>query len=384
MKWILKCYIILLVGYFLRSFFSIFPIRKKNVVFLSFSGEKASCNPYYIYKYLLKEKGFELYWVLNNKENIYKIPHNRIINPKGYSFFKMMFTAGFVITNDRLKSYLIFRKGQKLINTWHGGGAFKRTFGYPNGLQKWYNLKTTSLDSKRTTLFISSSQVWTNVIARKSFLYKGEILSSGFPRNDVFFQDNTTLKSILKKRFHIPPESGVILYAPTYRGKALSATLGAVENTPLDIKQLKERWFQREGKECVVLFRGHHSLTKGLSMDDTIDVTTYPDMQELLIIADVLISDYSSCMWDYALTKRPCFIYAPDFEDYLQNRGFESDYKEWPFFICKDNETLQHKLMTYDQKHYEEMVDKYLYSYGSYERGTASQQVVTWMKQNMR
>lgn len=344
MKWILKYYCILLIGHILRSFFSLYPIRKRNVIFISFDGNKVSCNPYYIYQYLLDRNEYEMFWVLKNKECRYKIPEDRIIIKKGFLYYKMMLTAGFIITNDRIASYFIFRKGQIIINTWHGGGAFKRTFGYPKGIMKWYNNKITSLDSKRTTLFLSSSRMWTEVIARKSFLYKGDVLSSGFPRNDIFFHNNN-LKTIVRKKLNISEEYNVILYAPTYRGNAMSGSLGKTSLVPLDINKLKEAWLRRNGRKCVVLFRGHHTMRNGISLSDTIDVSNYPDMQELLLLADGLISDYSSCMWDFALTKKPCFIYAPDFEDYLRNPGFESNYREWPFFVCKDNDTLIHTIV---------------------------------------
>ena len=130
MYWVIKYFCICFIGNLLKIIFSFFPIRKKTIIFISFSGTKVSCNPYYIYKYIISNnKDFECFWVLNKNIETDSVPMGQILKSHGYEYYKLMFTAGFIITNDRLPSFFNFRKGQTLINTWHGGGAFKRTFG---------------------------------------------------------------------------------------------------------------------------------------------------------------------------------------------------------------------------------------------------------------
>lgn len=383
MRWIVKYYSLLFCRFLLKFFFSFYPVKKNLVVFICFDGEKVTCNPWYIYKYIMIcSSNYECRWILRDGKKAPNIPPNQIVKNGGYSYYKYMLTAGFIITNDRLPSYLSFRRSQFVINTWHGGGAFKRTFGYPHGIKKWYINKTTNQDSYRTNLFLSSSKMWSEVIARKSFHYKGEILETGFPRNDIFFSQQISLASQIRRALGVEDNIDIILYAPTHRGSnELAAKI--IQRNPLDFEVVCEIWKKKFCKECVVLYRGHHSMKNGLSLNNAIDVSNYPDMQELLLVSTALISDYSSCLWDYALTDKPCFIYAPDFEEYLKEPGFESDFNGWPFIICKSNNELNKSILSFKQDFYTKAVKKYLESYGSFEKGTASQQLLARMDKHL-
>ena len=380
MNWIIKYISIIISGNLLRFFFSFFPIKKDAIVFISFDGNKISCNPLYIYKYIVNNNvDYSCKWVINKGVKYGNIPENQIVFKGSFHYYRVLLTARFIVTNDRLPSYLLFRRGQYLINTWHGGGAFKRTFGYPKGLVKWYLDKTTGLDSKRTSLFLTSSRMWTKVIARDSFHYYGKVLESGFPRNDVLFESNDDLKQSIRKRLEVDESSDIILYAPTHRGSNVKAST-IINQQPINLVAVCEAWEKKNKNKSIVLFRGHHAMKKKILFENVIDVSDYPDMQELILVSSLLISDYSSCMWDYALTHKPCFIYAPDFDEYLADPGFESNYKQWPFPICRNNEDLIEELLSFEKERYSEDVDQYLDSYGSYEQGFASKMLVSWME----
>lgn len=373
MNLIFKYLSIVFTGHLLRLYFSFFKINKRTIVFISFGGGKVACNPYYLYKYLVENHcSFQYVWVADGEHDKSRITEGQVISSKGYDFYKAMFTAGFIVTNDRLPSTLLFRNGQTLINTWHGGGAFKRTFGSPYGIRRWYSDKTTQLDSARTSIFLSSSKVWSNVIARESFSYSGEILESGYPRNDIFFREEKESLVSIRKSIGVTDDIDLLLYAPTHRGSNIKAST-IIRQHPIDLKQVCIVWERKYGKKCVVLFRGHHAMKEKLSFENVIDVSKYPDMQELVLISSMLITDYSSCMWDYALTHKPCYIYAPDFDEYLRDPGFESDYTKWPFVISKTNEELTYNVEHFIQETYTKAVDEYLTSYGSFDHGNASE-----------
>lgn len=377
MKWIIKYYAILFYGYLLRLLFSIFPLKKNTILFTSFDGEKVACNPFYIYKYIVSASHeFDIYWVVMDKVDTSILEDCKYVIRGSFRYYYLMHTAKFIITNDRINSYFQFRREQVLINTWHGGGAFKRTFGHPFGFLKWFIKKTNNRDAERTSFFVSSSNKWTDVIARNSFNFKGEVLPYGYPRNDIFFKENKDIIKTVKKDIGIQENIKVVLYAPTYRPYT------ATDYEGLNIEWLKNAIEDKTGKQCVVLFRGHHLMKRPIK-GDCINVSSYPDMQELLLIADIMISDYSSCLWDYSLTYRPCFIFAPDFDKYLMEPGFESDYHEWPFPICKNNKDLIHSIITHNNDLYSRRVDKYLGSYGSYEKGKASEQLVEKLRSLM-
>lgn len=369
MKWVFKYYVIIFYGYILKIVFSFFPLKKNFILFTSFDGEKIACNPLYIYKYLgTISHNFSCYWVVTEKVDSISVVTKNTVFRGSLKYYYLMHTAKFIITNDRIAPFFTFRKKQVIINTWHGGGAFKRTFGHPEGLFKWYIEKTNRRDAKRTSYFISSSAMWTEVIARKSFGFVGEVLPYGYPRNDVLLENNVDLIKKVKNDLSIDENFFIVLYAPTYR------PYKEKEFEHLDIDRIKATLESLKGRKCVFLYRGHH-LMKEEGKGDFINVSHYPDMQELLLISDMLISDYSSCMWDFSLTYRPCFIYAPDFNKYFKEPGFESDYHEWPFIIANNNDVLNRDIVDFDEKVYFEKVKKYHSNYGSYEKGDAAMKI---------
>lgn len=380
MKWIIKYIALVIWGNILKSIFIFRPIKRQTIVFISFNGIQVSCNPYYIYKKIIDEKlDFKCYWVTNG-EGVYSIPQTQMVKLGSYQYFLLMHTAQFIVTNNRIDSFFNFRREQIVINTWHGGGAFKKTFGHPKGLLNWYINITNRRDSKRTKYFVSSSKKWTDVIARNSFKYHGEILPFGYPRNDLLINGSESVKEKVKKTLNIPSDDLIVLYAPTFRGNIHRANMGGAGSEPINVNKLLEVLSKMHSQSVHFLFRGHHSMKKGLAFHNTIDVTAYPDMQELLLVADMLISDFSSCMWDYALTFKPCFIYAPDFDLYKENPGFESDYNEWPFPIAYNNTELIEKISNFNQDNYKQRVKNYLSLYGSYENGNASEQLIKFMQ----
>lgn len=375
MKYILRLLVIRLYSIVLKLFFSIYPVKNKRVLFISYDGSQVSCNPYYIYKYLIEnDKSFDCYWALSDISKRRSVDIKKVIKKGSFLYYKYIFTSQFIIVNNRLSSFISFRRKQVLINTWHGGGAFKRTFGYPKGIVKWYYDKTTEMDSRRTSIFLSSSKKWTDVIARKSFHYTGKVVNSGYPRNDLFFHEDVFLRNKIKGSLSINDGDIVVMYAPTFR-PYLTGSPSNTEFETLDLEMLKNVIQNKYNKKCIILYRGHHLMMHAFTTGDFIDVSNYPDMQELLLISNILISDYSSCMWDFSLTHRPCFIYAPDFQKYSEDPGFESDFKEWPFIIVNNNYGLKEAINNFNTKEYAEKSKKYLDLYESYESGNASNTV---------
>ena len=106
-----------------------------------------------------------------------------------------------------------------------------------------------------------------------------------------------------------------------------------------------------------------------------IDVSAYPDMQEVMIVSDILITDYSSSMWDYSFLKRPGFLFIPDLESYLNERDFYTPIETWPFPFAKNNKDLQSLILNFDENTNLAKIQSHLDSLGSYEIGTASKQI---------
>ena len=144
----------------------------------------------------------------------------------------------------------------------------------------------------------------------------------------------------------------------------------------LDVQRLKIVVQKRIGKKVLVLFRGHQ-LLRSLSpiSDFDFDVSSMPVMQELLCATDMLITDYSSSMWDFSFLKRPCFLFVPDFDHYQDNRGFYTDPNDWGFPICRNNKELEFAITEFDRNNYLHAIEKHHKNLGSYESGTATETV---------
>lgn len=364
-------YKLIKVSRFVSNLFHVFPINNNKIIFISFGGEQISCNPLYIYKIMSKEfpEYYKFFWVAKNpKREIFK--NVRTIKYGSLSFVYNMMTAKCIITNDSLPTYLKFSRFQYVVNTWHGGGLFKQTFGNCSEVENNYKNRINELHNSDTKLYVLSGSAWQEKVLKRRFGYLGECIESGMPRNDLLYMDRKPFITKIKEYFSIPKENGIVLYAPTFRGVATNAKNGILADFPIDIKLILESLEKKFNKPFTFIFRGHHLISNALSGCQ--NASTYPDMQELLTAADVFISDFSSCLWDFSLTYRPCFIYAPDFDEYAIKPGFESDYNQWPFIITKNNKELCESILTFEEQDYKNKCLVYHNSYGSFENGNAS------------
>lgn len=372
-----RIYTIYVIHYILHIFY-LFPLDKKKIIFSSYRGEKITCNPYYVYlKFIEKHPNHNVYWLSKDNDKSRIREQDKIISPKGLIFFYHLLTASVIVDNDGFKSYIPIRKRQLYINTWHGGGLFKSAYGGTRSKEEIEYSERIKKIKKRSSIkvLISTSEAWTKINARYRFKYNGEILKSGYPRNDIFFKNNDELILKVKAALGIRQDEKIVVFAPTFRGGLLNRLDGECIVDNLDVNQLISSLEKRFGGVFRFVYRGHHASHLVLNVNG-VDATDYIDMQELMIIADVFISDYSSCLWDFSLTYKPCLIFGPDFDEYLQNPGFESDYREWPFPIAKSNDELSQKILSFDTEQYKVDVENYLKKYGSYEDGHASERVV--------
>ncbi len=370
---------------FAAKIFWIFPIKKNRVLFCSFIGKQYSCNPKYISDYLRKQYSgeFDIVWALREPN---KCTDNCIKAVKflSLSHFYYFCTAKFIIDNNGFPTYMPKRKMQYLINTWHGGGAYKECA----RLKNKYSSVRIALDkykSKQTDLVLSSCKRFSEkVIPDEVYKYDGKVMCCGMPRNDIFFRDD---KSEVKRKvfYELGIESNkiMILYAPTYRGDiniGMNIFNSTWLDTSIDISQLYDPIRKRFNADPVLVYRAHYAITKSNITPSCIDATNYPDMQELLCAADILISDYSSSIWDFSLMKKPCFLYVPDMDYYInEDRGVYTPIEEWPGIIAKTNQELQKAVLEFDEDLYRKKVEKHHRDLGSYETGTACEQVCKLM-----
>lgn len=363
--------------------FWIFPIKDNRIACVSHSGKQYSCNPKYLSLYLQKRYPgkFEIIFALREPKR-WKGNGVRFVKFLSISNFYYFCTAKVIISNSGMLTYLPKRKKQYIINTWHGGGAYKRGGNlYNEGISK-QRMLLDLYKSRCTNLVISSCERFSRVVVPDLlYQYKDEIMPCGLPRNDIICQgDHSLIRKNVCERLNIDPDRKVILYAPTYRGSIDSMSVYAAKEfmMDLDVDSLLDAVRNRFCGEPILLVRAHHAMNIAphTNSNNIVDVSDYPDTQELLCAGDILISDYSSIIWDFSLTKRPCFQYVPDLDYYMNDdRGTYTPIETWPGIIARSNEELRRVILEFDEESYVKKVDKHHAELGSYENGTACEQV---------
>ena len=360
--------------------FYVFPIKKKNIYFVAFLGQHICCNPKYIYKYM-KEKNLpcKYIWCCKNKSDSNDKSITYIKSKSIKSIFYLM-TCGVIITNDQIPDYIPFRKKQMLIETWHGGGLYKKDT-YGDELNTWYLVKSYLAQRKRKILseFISSSALFTKNAIIDFSLPEEKFVSYGMPRNDVFFNNKLVndINTKIRNQFEIEDNTIIVIYAPTFRNNVKNAEF----SFSLNIEALEKTIMKKFGEKVVFFMRGHHTFEMcGISMNvdnnHVINVSGYPDMQELICASDILISDYSSTLWDWSLTQKPAFIYAPDVEQYIKSRGFYMPIEDWGFSVAQTNEQLIKNIEEFKESDFIDRMLKHQSTLGSYEDGHATERIV--------
>lgn len=349
------------------------PLEKNKVLFSNYDGMGYGGNCKYIAETFIQgQYPVKLVWAVSNRD-IQDIPgeiEKVLIGTPQY--YRELFTSGVYVTNTVHHLYEQKKMGQFYINTWHGYGPFKLAEGDVNRdaeSRARYRESNAASD-----LFITASRFYTQVY-RTSFFYEGEIMECGAPRNDVFFTD-CNIKDSVYKKLGIPSDRNMLLYAPTFR----EDTGHSFQKYDIDMKCVLGALEQRFGGAYILVYRFHHYLyALGMSQNfyvGAIDATYYPDIQELLVAADVVITDYSSLMWDFSLQGRPVFLYQNDEKNYESDRGFYSPVSEWPYPKAHSQDELVDVIIHFDSGRYRKDLDRFLEKYGSCDDGHASERVV--------
>ena len=360
-------------------------VRKGRAMFWAYTFKQYSCNPRYLSEYLIENNTeFEIYWVFRRKVDISGIDKRvKCVRYLSLKYFLLVNTAEFLITNARTDPYRMYwtkRPGQKYLMLWHGGVALKRIEKDAEDKLRYSYLKKAKIDSKVCDLMISGCRFQTRLI-KESFWYSGEILEKGIPRCDIFF-DTGRHKAIdeeVRRTYSIPEEDNIVLYAPTFRADH------SIEPYRIDWgKVIPEIDRVFGGTGVTVLLRLHPNLigkvdTSSLTcFDKVIDVTKYPDMQGLLCITDMLVTDYSSSMFDIGMLRKPCILYATDVEKY--NRGYYFRFDEMPFPLARNEQDLLDKISGFKMEEYLKNLDRfYEERIGMVENGTSSKALSEWM-----
>lgn len=385
MKHYLKIATIFLLRILLRVFY-IFPVKKNRILFSSFEGMNYGCNPKYIFEYMYKHWGdsCEYIWCLNDSSNLpsgYKVTCVRFLSiPHLY----YLLTSKVIISNLGIEPMIPKRKKQVFINTWHGGGAYKigKLTARFISKSRRYSMKTMNrIRAKMTNYVISSCAAFTEGHSIKFYIDKKYFLPIGMPRNDLFFSipEKQVIREKIANLYHIDSNREFVLYAPTFRGEYRKSTINDSQLNPqLVCASVKERF----GREAVMLYRCHIG-TVDLELEGTVNVSDYQDMQELLLVADVFITDYSSSIWDYSFTNKPGFLFTPDLQEYKENVDLHTPIELWPYPYAQTTEELCKLILKYDETEALNKIRTHHALLGSYERGNATVEICEIVKKHL-
>lgn len=353
----------------------LFPIKRNRIIFTAYKGAQFSCNPKYIFLelYSRHKDEYEFIWCLNDPKQLPQEFENvKVVPYKSLKYIYFQITSKVVILNHANPIYIALRKQQLKINTWHGGGAYKKVSLAVNSSNYRLEKYKAKYELRDTDIFISSSNIFTKVMSASQLLPKEIFLECGMPRNNIFFKHLPLVYTKVRETLKIDQDHKLVIYAPTYRGKQDSKQ----NHGQLDISALLETLKEEFGGEWRLLLRSHiNSISNQLNSHQVIDVTNYLDMQELLYASDVLITDYSSSIWDFSLTYKPGFIFAPDLQDYIENRGFYTPIEDWQYPYATNNEDLKKIIHEFDEEKNKMKIKKHFEMLGSFESEESTTQV---------
>lgn len=364
---------------FLYFIFRFLPVQKNKIVLWSFNN-KYGCNPKYIAEELLKNKeAYKIVWLSKRAKCVVPASIKSVCSKIGWCY--EISTAKVIIANSRMGGIFNHgfrkKKGQTYIQTWHGSLGIKKMEGDCDNLSHKY-IKSAKKDSANIDFLISNSR-WMTDCYRSSFFYDGPIKEFGNARNDIFFKDGKDVVKRVKDYYGILENQKVILYAPTFRDDKDFSCYS------LDYQRLLEALGNKFGSEWVVISRLHPNLRKYKNilpdLPNVFDGSDYPDIQELLCCADIMISDYSSCIFDFVLSRKPAFIFATDIDVYGNSRGFCYSLESTPFPIAVDNKQMMENILAFDEGTYQNNVEAFLDGKGVKDDGLASSRIVQLVQQ---
>ncbi len=349
------------------------------VVFSSFYNRTYSDSPRYISEALHAARPqTKIVWLFDNPEKVreqFHVPDYvrcyHTIERRGVS---ALARARVVVDNAGKRFYLKFPgKGQYYMQTWHGDRPFKK-IGYDNEGEH------VRMPEEEASIVLVASEFGKRML-RSAFRYKGEVMDFGCPRNDLLVRNSPELCQQVRDRLGLDADTRVLVYAPTFRDSEVRNR--RQQRVSLDLSRVLDTLERRTGEKWKCLVRAHY-FSFGIVMDDPSDrlipATDYPEMTELLLIADALLTDYSSCASDFILMRRPIYLYEDDLEEYeSRDRALYYPMESYGYWIAHTPEELDALIEQTTPERAAENCDRLMEFYGMKETGRATQAAVDWI-----
>lgn len=363
-------------------------IDRKKIFFKSYADY--SDHGKYITEALLKTgKDLDIVWAVSDLRAIVPNGVRKVYERNWKRFIYEMETSKMWIFDLPVPEYIIKRPGQIYIQTKHWSSITLKKFyldastfqEVPEKIKVWKR-------EKELIDHIITGSNFDTESCRRGFEFQGEVLQYGSPRSDGLFREMEN-KSKVYDYYHLNKNYKMLIYTPTYRfSKTEGKTVPESRSIELNFELIKNALEKRFNGDWYILVRLHPSLAtsfeKVKKTDFVIDASQYGDSQELVSASDILVSDFSSIMFEAAFVGKPVFLFATDLQDYILNEyELLIPYRELPFPIAESNEELEHNIMEINVEVYQEKVKAFLEKYGVHEDGHASERVAQFIVQNM-
>lgn len=332
------------------------PFENPTIIFESFGGRQISDSPLALYDYIKNNyQKIDVIWSVEKsmvsyckKNDINYVLRNTV------KWAESLTKAQVWVSNARFPNYVRKQKHTFYVQTWHGTPLKKLGLDIDNVLMpgtttKKYH-KNFVAEANKWDVLVSPNQ-YSSSIFRRAFGFKNVLLNTGYPRTDKLVSSTNDQIMKMKMDMGIPLSKKVVLYAPTYRDDSYISKGKYAFELPFDVKKMQETL----GDEYVLVLRMHYLISSDLNVaqygDFVIDQSNYHDISDLYLVADLMITDYSSVFFDYAYLKKPVLFYPYDFEKYKDElRGFYLDYEtELPGEIAYTEKELLNALSAYKE-----------------------------------
>jgi len=359
------------------------PADDSLVVIESGLGRQYADSPRYLYEELVRrETPLNVVWSYAGRVPT-RHRHTRTVRRLSPGWFYALARARYWVNNQNFPHYIVRRPDGVYLQTWHGT-PLKRML---NDLPAVYGRDPGYVDRVNR-----ASQQWTHLVSpspfateklRSAFRYSGTVVEEGYPRNDVFHRpDRDEIAEKVRRSLGIRPGTTVVLYAPTFRDDQGLGQGRFAHALPWNL----EHFHDLLGQNTVLLLRMHALVRADLEIPErcstsVLDVSTHPEIQELCLASDVLVTDYSSVLFDYANLRRPMVFYAYDLESYRDRlRGFYLDYeRDLPGPVVTTEEALHKALSDLEAvaEEYREPYERFVSRFCPYDDGSVSERIVT-------
>lgn len=363
----------------------LFPIKANRIVIDNFGGKGYGDSTKYIAEGLIRKNcQYDIIWLVDNLASYSFPPQIKPVKIDSLQALYMRATAKVWIDNVRHLHPVRKKKQQIYLQAWHAPFGPKKAEADAEAELGEKYVKEAKYDGQIADGIISNSKLLDNQFRRAFWLSENvEILKFGLPRNDFLAQRIGDVEEYkhFREKFKFDNESLYVLYAPTFRDDY------SLDGYRLEFEKIADAFSKRFNKKVKIVVRLHPNaaLQSGFInyTDNIINGTIYQDMQELSLACDIIISDYSSCVFDFAILKKPVFICALDLKTYEKKRGLLPEFFGFPFPMAESNEQLIKNILRFDPKTYFDKVDKYFEKYPIYDHGDATEKTVEWIQKKI-